>query len=381
MAVCSPNVRKKPLICSGKVNLFQRALSYASEELNAAWISAEIIVGDESWIVARPLYSTKSFCLRNASLDQVFEVSPSERLDYVIFRDSLETAVQKDYAISQFESGSKTKITWQHSLQWLTRDQETQLGDLFAWRSPKSQSNAPELTADHAHLLARVILGITNQPEQEALQQRKNLLTDQKKHLSDSDYRKRLLKELIQDLQNTLPPEIELPDVSDDLFFDSVKSKLTEQIEAFRISIAKKVTDLKIPELESEFESTLKTEGAFAATLSKATNDLARQTKSLEKFLSVEIPSEEDLKEFLDSLPPARGHCEVPYSTALFKCPILQDHYAKKAGVENPDDKNFTTKIEALREEGRQALEEQKEGHRRADKNLCDARLLSLIHI
>ena len=357
----------------GRDTLRQRLAN--SDTLNAAWISAEIIVGDESWIVARPLYSTKSFCLRDQSLDQIFSVLPSERLDYSLFRDALETAVQRDFAITQFETDSKAMITWQHSLQWLTRDQESQLGDLFDWRSSKSQSNAPELSADHAHLLTRVILGITNQPEQEAQQQRKKLLANRKKHLSDSDYRTRLLRELIQDLQETLPSEIELPDVSDELFFDSVEKNLNERKTAFQNSITTKINDLKIPKLEKALEKALKNEWAFEATLADISKRLDNQKKSLEKFLSVEIPSEKDLEEFLNSLPPARGHCEVPYSTALFRCPILQDHYSQKAGIKTSDNQDFTEQIEILREEGRKSLNEIEQAHHAAAKNLCAARL------
>jgi len=177
-------------------------------EVPPSWITANVIIGNTNWAIARPLFgSKKSFCMQNASIEELITADEKERKPYSLFGKAIEKAVHGAYPLSDFGSAKRDPITWLHSIQWLCRDQEAHMGGLFQWRAPESNSQSPELPLDKAKLLAKTLLGITNtnaRDEQQKLNVSKKL---KKQTAEDKLFNQRVITESLHDLKEFLPED------------------------------------------------------------------------------------------------------------------------------------------------------------------------------
>lgn len=112
-------------------------------KLPTAWVVAEVIVNDVTWIVAKPLgIGPRPFCLRDAALDDVADAA--DRRDYQEFLQALAESTTERLAVTRFPATDEP-VRWDHVLPWLARDQECRFADFLEWRHSSSGSEAPAL--------------------------------------------------------------------------------------------------------------------------------------------------------------------------------------------------------------------------------------------
>jgi hypothetical protein len=184
-------------------------------KLPNAWVTAEVIVDDVCWAVARPLgIGHRSFCLRDRSIDQVTNTN-AERVDYQEFVDALAKGTTELMTSKKFPSTDKdTPVGWAHVLPWLVRDQDCRFADFLEWRHSASGSEAPALNVDERQFLARTVLGLISDGERNELQRNAQMVSDKEeaarvapllRHQAETD-RQRLTKALGKELPLTSTP-------------------------------------------------------------------------------------------------------------------------------------------------------------------------------
>ena len=148
-------------------------------KLPTAWVTAEVVIDDVRWVVARPLGIGRSpFCLRDRSIDDATD-EKAERLDYQEFVDALAKGTTELMTSKQFPSTDKEKpVGWAHVLPWLVRDQDCRFADFLVWRHSGSGSEAPALDVEERQFLVRTVLGLISDGERNELQRNAKLVAD-----------------------------------------------------------------------------------------------------------------------------------------------------------------------------------------------------------
>lgn len=311
-----------------------------SETLGNAWVIAQVIIGQDKWVVARQLYSHRNqFSLLNKSLDETYSTPLSERRKYEDFTDALANVSMKDYQVRAFDKSGNRKIQWLHILQWLSRDQESHLGGLLKWRSPESGSNSPDLKGTDPQLIVRALLGITNEKERNEIERRKNILISKQSAKEDIVYYDRYISQTLQEIESNSDFNEELPNIGTDLFVDVVRRNVEQRILAKQQLFDSKIKQFKLREATERHEKAL---GKLAiAENHRITKEQEEKSilESITLYSNDEEPSEEVTVAFLKSLDPDRKFCEIPVSTALFQCDILRKHRLLKE--ESPSEKEL----------------------------------------
>lgn len=139
------------------------------------WVLAEVLIGGETWLVARPLaVGAHPFCARESTMDNV-ELAPRE--PFQSYLDALADVVIPKLPSTQFPDGG-TRVGWQHVLPWLARDQECRFSDPVEWRHAASDSESPSLSVDHRYFLVRAILNAVTEDERGAQEEHARLLAE-----------------------------------------------------------------------------------------------------------------------------------------------------------------------------------------------------------
>ena len=327
------------------------------DELYAPWITAEVVISGESWAVARPLFtSPDESCLRGGSIDDFFESSDEQRSQIEDYEAAVEEAVQQNFAIHHFKADNVDEIAWKHTMEWLTRDQECHMSGIFKWRNTDSQSGSPELPKEKAQLLTRTILDITNSEERDELQTRKGHIAEKASLRNTLEYNALNREETIESLQKTILKGKDIPTHIDEIFISYVVDLLDTESAKINAKHDKKIEDLKLGKLSKNRDDAIEHRAICRDRAQKMANELAVQAKALEKLKKAENPSEQDLKELLDGLPPLRSHCQVPAVHAIFQCPIHRKHRAEKAGVVSPDLENLDEQLEQMATEAEKEI-------------------------
>ena len=167
------------------------------DEFPLGWIAGKIHVENECWVVAKPLHHRarpRGRCLRSNSIDELLE-EPDKALPIEDFDDALTDATVVNFPVEVFGDG-ETAITFDHLLQWLTRDQEHHLSKLHAFRHTDSHSESPALSAVSASFLQRVVLNLADADLQKAITACEKLEKEENKLPVDEAYYVRREQEL-----------------------------------------------------------------------------------------------------------------------------------------------------------------------------------------
>lgn len=159
------------------------------ENFRDGWIVGKIHVVDNTWIVARPLHHAtrpRARCIQSDSFDELLS-NPDTHLSFDAFQNDLAAATITPLPVKLFGDGT-TDITFAHVLQWLARDQDCHLTQLYFFRHPDSKSGSPNLTAEAAYFLQRVMLNLADSDLRKAITICEKLEREEKDLPADKEY-------------------------------------------------------------------------------------------------------------------------------------------------------------------------------------------------
>ncbi len=141
--------------------------------LGIGWALAEVYIGNQVWLVGRPIADNApgnhSFAYLGGSLQQEFPERPP-RVGYLDYTTALDAAVFGNMPHRTLAASQK-QLTWAQLVQWLTRDQEAHFRGLLEWRDDDSDSGSATILGDDRANLVRLLLGLVDDKEQELLTQ------------------------------------------------------------------------------------------------------------------------------------------------------------------------------------------------------------------
>lgn len=307
------------------------------ENFRDGWIVGKIHVLEKTWIVARPLHHAtrpRARCIQSISFDELLS-NPDTHLTFEAFQNHLTAATIAPLPVKLFGDGS-TDITFAHALQWLARDQDCHLTKLHFFRHPDSKSEAPNLTAEAAYFLQRVILNLADSDLREAITNCEKLEKEEKDLPADKDYQLRREVELndyleahgIKDKQGPFLTSIQIQPAK--RAADSLEAQATKTTsDAIKLA-NQKLTDLKKDlSLLQEQLGAVKTNIATARSSAKEAQDTVDAMNGKEMDWKVE-------KEKAQKLPPS-AYCRVPRPIAeAAECRAFCEW---SASTENEEDK------------------------------------------
>ncbi len=180
------------------------------------WIVGKIHISDQPWIIARPLHPAtrpRARCIKSDSFDELLN-NPEISLPIADFSAALEAATTAPLPVKLFGDG-KTEVTFEHVIQWLTRDQECHLTKLNLFRHADSKSESPNLTAEAAYFLQRVMLNLADKDLQKAITKCEELEKEEKELPIDKEYQLRRERELNAFLQTARVIAPDMPNLTD----------------------------------------------------------------------------------------------------------------------------------------------------------------------
>lgn len=285
-------------------------------KLPNVWVTAEVIVDDVCWVVARPLgIGHRSFCLRGRVIDDVTDTNAA-RLDYQEFVEALAKGTTELMTSKKFPSTDKDKpVGWAHVLPWLVRDQDCRFADFLEWRHSGSGSESPVLNVEERQFLVRTVLGLISDGERNELQRNAQLVSEKEeaarvapllRHQAETD-RQRLTKALGKELPLTSTP----------LFGSAARAELKARREDLKKRTAALEAADRRQELQSTVEASSQTEGALKEKL-KGIQDRLDGVQGVVGELAGTQQSG-----LFAALPPTRDFCNVPLRVAHEKgCPL-----------------------------------------------------------
>jgi len=304
------------------------------DKFPAGWIVGEVVVGDEEWLVKRPIgVGRQSFAARGATFESLLDPeTPWE--PYQAFTDSLSENALANYPVTRFAS-SEDQINWLHLLPWLSRDQECRYAKLVVWRDSSSQSEMPKLDDDDRAYLVRVVLDMLSEREQAELSKLSSLHTQR----DQSEANAPKLEHESRSYHRTLTEEYgdELPSLADSLFLDEIIRRLDGE---------RKTLDEQFSNIidEPAFEAAQKRQTKAIEGRSKAEAALESLTSNLKQAEEVvemvrHNASQQEQINYYASLPEPDGVCKVSLQAAAdLGCPVA----LKK--IENQNTVDFTTR-------------------------------------
>lgn len=283
------------------------------KRLPTGWVVAEVIIGDESWLVARPLcIGPHSFCIRGGNVDHVGE--HADRRPFSEFLRAVAAASVDQLPATRFP-GNDEALRWEHVLPWLSRDQECRFADFLEWRHPVSGSEAPTLTVDERHFLVRSVLGLMSDDERAEQEANARLVAQRKdavrfepllRHRAETDHA-RVAKVLGME-----PAQISTP-----LFVSAARREIANRAAAVELREREVVASDGRDTRRSALEESVSTAARLRERLDQAEKMLKFQQGVVEQ-LDGTAPSD-----VLAQLPPPRGFCGVPLATArAHGCPL-----------------------------------------------------------
>ena len=270
-------------------------------------VGAEVMLDGICWAVARPLgVNRKHFAIEGGDLDTVASMEGAATGIEPLL-DAIETSIlgNQTAQLARLPSGQKA---WPVALAWASRDQECRFNNVLEWRSPASESDAPQPASGEAkgpRLLAlRAFVNAITEEEQAARSREQKLaseLDDAKRQKSFLEWdQQRRIERLIRDLGldgESLP---EMP-----LLVESLESVAEE-----RLAAAAKLPAGDKAEVAEERRS-----------LQEARNRLRELELKLEGF-NAKMPLEEKLLAQINSALP--GLSAAAQTAATPVCPICE---------------------------------------------------------
>jgi len=129
----------------------------------AAYVAAEILIDGTLWAIARPFDPShfSSYAEKGLTVEELLNKESKEHCYQEKFIEAINQAVLDIIPTSEVVR-SREKIQWGHILAWCTRDQETRYQNLWEWRSPRSESEWPNLERhkEDGLFIMRNVLGL-----------------------------------------------------------------------------------------------------------------------------------------------------------------------------------------------------------------------------
>lgn len=284
------------------------------QKLPNAWVLAEVIVEDATWVVARPLgIGPHSFCIRGADVWQATD-RDTTRLAYQEFLDAISAATMGMLAAARFPASGEP-VRWDQLLPWLSRDQECRFADFLEWRHSSSDSEAPALTVEERQFVVRSVLGLISDAERLEQQTNAQLVSERKNatqreplflHQARTDHAR---------VSNALSTELPLP--STPLF----GSRAHEELDRLRASLREREGGLaegdRRSDLRNELEQAISVQTNARRDLEESEARLAMEQAGLAQLAGSNQSS------LLAALPPPRDYCNVPMTLAHEQgCPL-----------------------------------------------------------
>lgn len=294
------------------------------QKLPNGWVVAEVLVGDEPWLVARPLsIGPHSFCIRGGSLDLLAE--PAGRRSYAEFLQAVAASTVDQLPATRFPANDDP-VRWEHLLPWLSRDQECRFADFLEWRHAGSGSEAPSLVGEERQFLVRSVLGLISDAERVELQANANLVAQRKeairfepllRHRAETDH-SRVARALSIDSGQPGSP----------LFASVGRAEIEKRRAAVEMRERQIAASDRRDGLRKALEDAVSHEAELRERLGQAEGRLAMQRGAVEALLGT---TQSDV---LASLPPPRDYCSVPLSLARERqCPLATNRPASLAAV------------------------------------------------
>jgi archaellum component FlaC len=286
------------------------------ENFYNGWIVGKIHVASQPWIVARPLHHAtrpRARCLKSDSFDELLG-KPETFLTFDYFQKALAAAICAPLPVSLFGDGT-TAITFAHVLQWLARDQDCHLTKLNFFRHPDSKSDSPNLSAESAYFLQRIILNLADGDLRKAITDCEKLEKEEKDLPADKEYQLRREKELnlylesvtIKHPRSPLFTEIEIP----------IARKATDELEEQATKITRDAIKLAMESrtgIKTQLASLQEQVGAVKTNVSMAKAALREAQDTVDalegKRFNLEVEKEKARK-----MPPS-AYCRVPRQLA-----------------------------------------------------------------
>jgi predicted nuclease with TOPRIM domain len=204
-------------------NEFMKNRLQNSKGLFTSYIAAEVWIGDTKWTVARPVNKIKAdHAYQSATIEQALtgEVTPqSYKHDFLPALNQATTGRLKVTDLDQ-----NRRITWNHLLESLSRDQEAHLAALHQWRSAAANSDPLKTSDSDRCLIMRCLFGLADGGESSLLNQREKLAEENRqseRNISASRHNKsrdmaKLGIEAVQEISDLGPQELFLFSVRED---------------------------------------------------------------------------------------------------------------------------------------------------------------------
>jgi hypothetical protein len=313
------------------------------EKLSSGWLLAEVVIEGRLWTVARPFgVGRHSCCIEGGGIDDL--VASTDRSEFQIFLDAIETTVTSQLPASRFPTRSEV-VRWAHVLPWLSRDQECRFADFLEWRHSTSGSDAPVLIVDERQFLVRSVLGLITEQEREEQERNAKLVAEKKRatqkepllaHQAATDHAR---------VQRLLQMEVAPP--SSGLFGSQARSELNRRREELAKRIAEFTSADQRASLQAALERTVQAEALARRDLEDSRTRLAMESATIEQLTS-KATGEKQTNLFA-SLPPPRDYCNVPMALARERgCPLASTRPADLA--ERRGERTAAEELDAQRE-------------------------------
>lgn len=302
------------------------------EKLPTGWVVAEVVVGDEQWVVGRPFtIGSHSFCIRGGTIPQATD--GSSRTEYQVFLDAISDQTISKLSAARFPA-SDEPIHWDHVLPWLSRDQECRYADFLEWRHSSSDSETPSLNVDERQFVMRSVLGLISDAERTEQQTNAQLVVRKK----EAALREPLLAHQARVDHGRVSKilGIELAPPSTPLFGSQARAELDRRM----AELDALERDIALTDQRSELRSVLDAAIAFEV-------NARRDLQDIENLLVLERTTLQQLAgnsqaALLVDLPPSRDFCGVRMSVAReHGCPLatsrpvaLAEHRSERTAEE-----------------------------------------------
>ena len=291
------------------------------EKFEGGWILAEVFIGSDLWLVARPLtLGAHPFCVRGITIDDYLEAKPpSENL--TVFLGELQNATIKPLSVRVLPK-SEEAVQWSHLLEWLSRDQECRFIQITDWRSKLSRSEAPDIPVDDQHSLMRSVVGVLSEEERNEIENNARLIRQKDAATNKVPLLQSQAQTDHKRLESAMGKSLPTPD--DPLLVQTVRNELNESLRTTESAIREIDNDSDLSKLEDSYNTSI-AKTAETATEIRVSDD---QVKSLKTKLEMRQrdQSTQGARDFAAQIPPGVGYCRVPIEEARQKgCQLAFD--------------------------------------------------------
>ena len=356
----------------GNTELIQKSLPNG-------YVAAELNVKGKKWAVQRPIGKGRnSYIKAESSIEDLLQDRSRPA-----YQDTYAQEIGLEKILDGLETGGIVRtgetIQWEHLLAWCSRDQEARFQNIYDWRSPRSESDAPSFRFPKAGPLfvMRAALGLflsdeLKREENLAILQQKqeNLEKELERLKQEPQFRINLYdSELRNRLKNILADESDI----DTLPFHS--GNLLPDLDRLATRAIGKI-DNEIAELEKERKSLQEKIDILGANIQQREN----QSGILDELLNMGEAAGQELE---NGITKRQDQTAIYAKYSEIQCQLggilYRDcHYVQNRHnvlqIKQHQDVKAMKQAETMRAEERQRLEDQKQQVKREFENLARER-------